>query len=191
MLRTKQLIALCLPLALASAVLITGAGCGSAPTPAETRPVAAAPPPSAADDFPAAITRAEWAKLLAINTDITKNKKLTDSDIDFVAHMLNSPGPPPNNTPKDTITRQRYTIAELTSKSSPKLSPGQAKHLYDVVVPCASSPDSVVRNGALLALQRTDDPRTLPLLEHVAKTSPNKLTRDSAAVAAAQWKTNH
>jgi hypothetical protein len=123
----------------------------------------------APDPEPDALSPVEWARLAIVQTHLEQTQRLTESDIAFADHLLRSK--PPLDTPQNAVDRQRITLAQLTAGRPNQLTPAQRKRLFDVVLPCTRSGNSVVQGNAMIVLASTRDPRVIPVLRRLESSS--------------------
>ena len=124
------------------------------------------------------IAKQDYLHLVRIQDGINQTQKVSDEDMAFIVRELNSL--PVQNTSK-TAAQAQHLVLDHTYASpghKPKrLTPSQRSRLYNAILPYTSSSDQWVQVDASLALAGTRDPRAIPILKHMAQSSPYSVVR--------------
>jgi hypothetical protein len=127
------------------------------------------------------IGKQDYLQLVKIQEGIDKTQAMSDEDIAFIVHELSLR--PAQNISKNAVQAQRLVLDRTYASPGHKpkhLTASQRSRLYDAIVPYTSSADQGVEVEASLALAGTRDPRAIPVLEHMAQSSPYSVVRMDA-----------
>ena len=124
------------------------------------------------------IGKQNYLRLVKIREGIDKTQTVSDEDIAFIAHQLSMR--PVQNISKNAVQAQHLVLDHTYASPGHKpkhLTVSQRSRLYNAILPYTSSADQWVEVDASLALAGTRDPRAIPVLEHMAQSSPYSVVR--------------